>query len=164
MPPKQQVTDEMILDKAFALTREHGFAQLSARGLAAALHCSTQPIYRAFADREALKAAVIRKAIALMMRFMLEHREDALPEELGRLLGYVRFAGQEKHLFQLIFTSGAGELGQAVAAGREFRFDPHMLVYANGMIMMTAFQTLRLSPAEQRAMLIRAYEAFHRQS
>lgn len=162
MPPKKQVTEEMILDKAFALTRENGFEQLSARRLAGELHCSTQPIYQTFVDMKGLKIAVIRKAIMIMMRFVQEYKDDTLPDDLSFLIGYVQFANQEKQLFRLIFISGAGELEQFAAEGRRIHFDMNMLIYANGMIMMSAFQRLRWSPAEQRAMLIHAYEAFYR--
>jgi len=162
MPPKKQITEAMILEKAFALTRETGFERITARGLADALHCSTQPIYRAFQDMAALKTAVTKQAVAQMMWFVMEQKDDSLPDELNVFIGYVRFADREKKLFQLIFTSGVGMLGQMMTAGRQIRFDSDMLIYANGMIMMSAYQTLRRSPAEQRAMLIHAYEAFHR--
>ena len=160
MPPKKQVTADMILEKAFAITREQGFESITARALAKALGFSTQPIYQAFADMEALKIAVIRKAVAVMAAFVAEQRDAALPEELSLLIGYVRFADREKKLFQLIFTSGPGAFGQAAAASEPVPLPEDLLIYANGMIMMSAYKTLRRSPEEQKAMLIRAYALF----
>lgn len=164
MPPKKQVTEEMILEKAFALTREHGFDSISARALARELNCSTQPIYQMFSDMAGLKIAVIKKSAAVMMEFIARHKDPALPEELGFILGYVRFAGQEEKLFQLIFTSGANGPGQSFAAWgrmRFDRFDTDMIVYANGIIMMSAFQALDRSWEEKKKMIVRAYEKFH---
>lgn len=160
MPPKRQISEEMILEQAFVMTRKQGFEHLTARALAGELHCSTQPIYQAFGGMEGLKTAVIRKAIGMMMWYVLEHKEDALPDEVSWLLGYVQFADREKMLFQLIFTAGMRELSQVVGANRQIRFDPDLLIYANGMILMTAFQSIQPSPTERRAMLLHAYEAF----
>ncbi len=160
MPPKKQLTEDVILNQAFALARTQGFETITARGLAKALGCSTQPIYQSFGDMEGLKTAVIRKAVEELTAFVARQRDAALPQELDTLIGYVRFAGQEKKLFQLIFTSGPAALGQALPAGSRMPFDENLLIYANGMIMMSAFQTLRRSPEEQKAMLMRAYALF----
>lgn len=165
MPPKKQVTEEMILHKAFDLTREHGFDSISARTLASELNCSTQPIYQSFSDMAGLKAAVIKKSIVTMMEFIFRHKDPALPEELGFILGYVRFADREKKLFQLIFTSGANDLKQSfVACGQVCpnRFDVDLVIYANGIIMMSAFQVLDQSWEEKKKRIIQFYEKFHR--
>ena len=68
MPPKSRIEREEILNRTFELARREGFESLTARGLAASLGCSTQPIYDAFADRKALEAAAAGRAFAFMLR------------------------------------------------------------------------------------------------
>lgn len=79
MPPKSRIEREEILNRAFELARREGFESLTARGLAASLGCSTQPIYDAFADRKALEAAAAGRAFAFMLRRMRENPEPDVP-------------------------------------------------------------------------------------
>jgi AcrR family transcriptional regulator len=161
MPPKKQITALQIVEKAFAIVRQEGFESLTARKLAQALNCSTQPIYQSFADMNGLKLALIRKAQEEMLRFIAEHAEADLPVELSRILGYVQFADTEKYLFQLIFASGgvAGEVGQSYVP-KEIGIDLNMIIYAHGIVMMMAYHTLQLPWETIRAMIIQAYAAF----
>lgn len=161
MPPKKQITALQIVEKAFAMVRQEGFEALTARKLAQALNCSTQPIYQSFADMNGLKLALIRKAQEEMLRFIAEHAEADLPVELSRILGYVQFADTEKYLFQLIFASGggAGEVGQSYVP-QEIGIDLNMIIYAHGIVMMMAYRTLQLPWETIRAMIIQAYAAF----
>ena len=48
MPRKESITLEQINQAAFDLVRESGFAELTARKLAAKAGCSTQPIFRVY--------------------------------------------------------------------------------------------------------------------
>ena len=52
MARKATVTENMILDNAFALMREEGFEQVTARKLAAKVGCSTQPIFRLYENMD----------------------------------------------------------------------------------------------------------------
>ena len=75
MPPKKHITKEIILEKAFAITKDFGFDSISARTLAKQLDCSTQPIYQAFTDMDGLKTAIIEKSISIMLDFIIEHKD-----------------------------------------------------------------------------------------
>ena len=104
MPAKKRVGREDIIDAAFALVRENGPEPLSARSLAAALGCSTQPIFSNFESMEALFAAVLDRA----WRFWLDR--TAADMASGRYspykasgMSYIAFAVEEKHLFALLF-------------------------------------------------------------
>ena len=55
MPPRVRVTKEQVLNTAFAMTRESGFSEVTARKLAARLNSSTQPIFRVYESMESLK-------------------------------------------------------------------------------------------------------------
>ena len=56
MPPKVRITKEEIIGTCLALVRENGADALNARSIAAALGCSTQPIFSNFSSMEELQA------------------------------------------------------------------------------------------------------------
>ena len=62
MPPKIKITKEDIVKTAISLVREKGMDAINARAIAAALCCSTQPIFSNFSGFEQLCEAVIEIA------------------------------------------------------------------------------------------------------
>ena len=64
MPPKVQITKEDIVNTALELIRTSGEHAINARAVAAALNCSTQPIFSNFATMEELQNAVIANGIS----------------------------------------------------------------------------------------------------
>ena len=64
MARKEMITIDKILDTAFAMTREEGFANVTARRVAAKAGCSTQPIFRVYKNMEELWDAVYERAAA----------------------------------------------------------------------------------------------------
>ena len=62
MARKATITKEEIVDAAFRITRKEGFQQITSRKLASEAGCSTQPIFRLYANMEALKKDVYDKA------------------------------------------------------------------------------------------------------
>ncbi len=161
MPPKKQIEKDVILNKAFEITRSDGIESLTARSLAASLHCSTQPIYQAFADMKTLEKEVAKKSFAFMLQQM--HIEtEAMHQDLGYILHYIRFALEETHLFQVIaknglFAAAPEELSCCVPL-----IDPKLIIFANGIVFMTAFQSLRWSWAEIRHIVTTAYNDFRK--
>lgn len=161
MPPKKQINKQQIIDKAFEIVRSEGYPSLSARKLAKELNCSTQPIYQTFADMQELKIELIKKAQENMWYYIMNTCDTKLPIELACIIAYIRFARDEKKLFQMIFTSGGLDLG--VMHGLDtinIKLDINMIVYANGIVMMQAFHAIELSDDKIRDMLIHAYELF----
>ena len=69
MPRKESITLEQINQAAFELVRESGFAELTARKLAAKAGCSTQPIFRVYKNMDELKQVVYEKAIETYGKF-----------------------------------------------------------------------------------------------
>lgn len=161
MPPKKQIEKDAILNKAFEITRSDGIESLTARSLAALLNCSTQPIYQAFTDMKTLEKEVAKKSLAFMLQQM--HTEtEALPQDLDYILHYIRFALEETHLFQVIaknglFATTPEELSKSVPS-----IDPKLIIFANGIVFMTAFQSLRWSWAEIRHMITTVYDDFRK--
>jgi AcrR family transcriptional regulator len=106
MPPKVTVTRAHILDAAFELVRREGVEALSARAVATALGCSTQPIYRTFGSMNELHSAVYERAAATAIGFLMgEQLEPGEPAFLGMGYGNLRFAQQEPQLFRLVTQS-----------------------------------------------------------
>ncbi len=105
MARKETITIQNILDTAFAMTREEGFANVTARKVAAKAGCSTQPIFRVYKNMEELWDAVYRKAAGFYQDYYsLYPRTSKIPfANLG--MAYIAFAREEKHLFELLFLS-----------------------------------------------------------
>lgn len=109
MPPQLSFSKEGILNEAFEIVRKEGLNGLSARRIAQKLHCSTQPIYRAFKSMKELEAAVIKKAREYAVTYLLQEGEVPKPF-LNIGLRYLRFAREEKELFKLLYMSGRVEI------------------------------------------------------
>jgi AcrR family transcriptional regulator len=161
MPPKKQITKQQIIDKAFEIVRSEGYEFLTARKLAKELNCSTQPIYQALSDMKELKLELIKKAQEEMMGYIKAASNKALPFELEYIIAYIQFARNEKYLYQLIFSSGDLKLFELEEKGTaKITLDINMIIYANGIVMMQAFNSLAISDEMLKDMLIHAYELF----
>lgn len=160
MPPKKQITGEKILDKAVELTRKYGFENMTARFLAKELGCSTQPIYQAFADMNELKLGVVKRTLILQQDFMRENYKEQYTAELSMLLGYLEFAFGEPRLFQLIYTSPeVMELLQEQGERAEYpMLDERLIIFVNGLIMMSVFHTVNRSQEEMKKMVVEMYD------
>lgn len=161
MPPKKQMNKHQIIEKAFEIVRNEGYESLTARKLAKELGCSTQPIYQTFTDMKELKIELINKAQEKMISYIMDTSDKTLPLALACILAYIRFAGEERYLFQLIFTSGGLNLDKIneLSMG-DIKLDINMIVYANGIVMMLAFNSLQFSNEKIKDMLIHAYKLF----
>lgn len=106
MARKETITMEDILETAFAMTREEGFSNVTARKVAFKVGCSTQPIFRVYKNMEELWNAVYEKAAEFFQDYYsLYPRTGKAPfSNLG--MAYIVFAREEKHLFELLFVSG----------------------------------------------------------
>ena len=94
MARKETITMDRILETAFAMTREEGFAEVTARKVAA---------------KAELWNAVYEKAAAFFQDYYsLYPRTGKKPfSNLG--MAYIAFAREEKHLFELLFVNtGSG--------------------------------------------------------
>lgn len=158
MPPKKQIDRETILAKALEITRRDGFETITARSLAGALECSTQPIYQAFADMKALERETARSAFEQMRAFMRENGEPDVPAELAAALGYIRFALEERRLFALIARNGMFAVREEGANAPAM--NPKLVVFANGIVFMSLFGTLPDDWESIRALTVSAYEDF----
>lgn len=104
MPPSTKITKEAILEAGLALLREQGPDALNARALAAALHCSTQPIFSNFPSMDALRSSLIKRAEEIFQGCIETEIARALyPPYKASGMAYIRFAQEEPQLFRLLY-------------------------------------------------------------
>lgn len=104
MPPKVKITKEDILAAALQITRQSGISALNARTVAAALGCSTQPVFSNFATMEHLQKAVMEKATNLCDEYLQrEVASGQFPIYKANGMAYIRFAKEETEFFKLLF-------------------------------------------------------------
>ena len=106
MPPKQTITRDMIVEAAFQLVRENGISALSARNIAKALNCSTQPVYSSFKNMNSLEKEVIQMAARFVQEKYLISNAEQENNFMSIGLGYIAMARKEKNLFDLLYVSG----------------------------------------------------------
>lgn len=137
MPPRIKVRREEILDAAVALIREKGESALNARALAAALHCSTQPIFYNFATMEELAEATYDAAYqSYLAALSREVERGEYPPYKAFGMAYVRFAHEERTLFRYLFLRDRGGLGFSNAP--DFEASIKMIMKSNGFSRETA--------------------------
>ena len=105
MPPKVRIQKETITRAAYDLVRESGAKQLNARNLAQAAGCSTQPIFSSYKSMDEVLADVKQMARDEMNRMLANAKKGDLPM-LGIGETYIRYAGLEPHLFELLYCNG----------------------------------------------------------
>lgn len=111
MPPKVKITKEQIICTAVQIVRQQGAQALNARTVAAALNCSTQPIFSNFSTMQQLYLAVVAEADTLCNVYISREVENGdLPPYKASGMAYIRFAKEERELFKLLYMRDrAGE-------------------------------------------------------
>lgn len=180
MARKETITNQMLLDTAFAMTREEGFANVTARKVAAKAGCSTQPIFRVYKNMDELWDAVYEKAAGFFQDYYsLYPRMGSTPfSNLG--MAYIAFAREEKHLFELLFVNGGQErksmyellngtegnvvyeiqMAKAVGCPDPGGLFMKMWIFIHGAACMTLTGDYDLSDVQTMELLERCYEAF----
>jgi AcrR family transcriptional regulator len=100
MPAISKVSQQDIIDAAFSVVSQKGWAELSARSIAKELNSSTMPIYHRFKSMVNLEEEIVKKIMELLKTYQSTCRTGDKP--LDRSVGYVLFAREEPHLFQAI--------------------------------------------------------------
>lgn len=104
MPPKVKITKEDIINTAIDIVRTRGAEELNARNIAAALNCSTQPVFSNFATMDELRFTVVAKADAMCSDYIRQEVESGkFPTYKASGMAYIRFANEEKELFKLLY-------------------------------------------------------------
>ncbi|MDR0963640.1 MAG: TetR/AcrR family transcriptional regulator [Clostridium sp.] len=178
MARKESITQKMILDSAFEMTRQEGHAAVTARTLAAKTGCSTQPIFRTYQNMEDLMEAVYERAIDYYHQYneRYQYRDKTPFFQLG--MAYIGFAAEEKHLFEFLFLSGRRlslyeivngndgnivyEINRARVAGCPNPKDlfMKMWIFIHGAACMTLSGEYDLTRAQTAKLLVETYQAF----
>ena len=132
MPPKVRITEAEIVQTALELVREKGMDAVNARNIAAALNCSTQPIFSNFATMELLQEAVSVAARSLYFNFISREVESGVyPQYKAFGLAYVRFAKEEKEIFKYLFMCDRN--GKDLTPTEDFDASVKIIMTANGI-------------------------------
>lgn len=182
MPPRVRIQKEDIVGAAVELVRKNGAQALNSRSIAAALNCSTQPIFSNFATMEELRLAVIAAADAESQAFIKrEIDKGEYPVYKAAGMAYIRFAKEEKELFKLLYMrdrtdeyipedtdlSGwmesivKGNTGVSDLDAKLFHFE--MWAYVHGIAVMLATGFLDLDPDLISRMLTDSYQGLKKQ-
>lgn len=174
MPPKQKLNKDAIVATALSLVRQQGADALNARELAKSLGTSTQPIFTHFASMSEVKRAVIAAAWERYLAMRAEDMESGrYPPYKASGMSYIRFAGEEKELFRLLFmrdrskeelmANEADDMAAFVADMLSFsldtarRFHLMMWIYVHGIATMIATHYLTFSEDAASALLSEAF-------
>ncbi len=132
MPPRVKVTKKDIIQTALALLRKHGAEAVNARSIAAALNCSTQPVFSNFSTMEELLEDVEVAAHYLYLGFLQSEVERGkYPKYKAFGMAYIRFAKEEKELFKLLFM--CDRKGKELVKTEDFEDSVELIQIANNI-------------------------------
>ena len=104
MPPKVKVTKEEIIAAALEILRQKGMEAVNARAVAAALGCSTQPIFSNYSSMGALQHDVLAAGYAEYNRWIEQQmKEGRYPPYKASGMAYISFARTRPQLFKELF-------------------------------------------------------------
>lgn len=180
MPPKSDITKELIIQAAFGIVREQGFEMLSARNIAQKLNCSTQPIYSVYGNMEEIKSQAYQMAADYAHSSMTGYKDEQNSPALNLAIGYLYFAKQEQHLFRTVYLSGYKSydldqeefIGEAISLAhmrhskrlhsasdlRLKRIFLNLTIYLIGLGTMIHSSTMKLEIEEATLMVREMYE------
>jgi AcrR family transcriptional regulator len=84
MPPKTKFDREAIVEAAFEIAKEEGFAGITTRSVAKRLRCSVAPIYLNFETIDDLITAVVERVFALSDELLKKQDGPDLFENIGK--------------------------------------------------------------------------------
>ena len=168
MPPKTKIQKEMIVEKAFELTRLLGFEKVTARALANELNCSTQPIFHCFRNMEDLKIEVYLKTRKFFESNMMQPPADTkTPYFLSMGIKYVQLAQKEKNLFRLLCMSDSVHIDSLYDLAKHIPLpiEPDVFVktwiFTHGIATIVSTNTTEISIEEIKQLLVEASTSFH---
>jgi AcrR family transcriptional regulator len=174
------ITVQKLLDTAFAMAKEEGFSNVTARKVADKAGCSTQPIFRIYRNMEELSGAVYERAAAFFQTYYSRYPRRGKTPFCNLGMAYISFAREERHLFELLFVAGGKHRRNRyeLLNGREGNivYEIHlariagcldasslfmkMWMFIHGAACMTLTGDYDLSDEETYGLLESSYEAF----
>lgn len=182
MARKEAFSSEDIRNAAFQMTREQGINEVTARKLAAFAGCSTQPIFRHYANMEECIFDVFNDSLAFFDDFYKNFSKDSRVPFVNLGLCYIAFAEKEPNLFNFLFMTKnthdynlysllngrtgcvLEEMNKAksngVSAPEQIFMKMWMLIHGAACMVITG--DFDLTPTQTRLQLEDAYKAFVR--
>lgn len=105
MARKKEIDKQRILDAAYKLAVRGGIESLTARNVAKAVNCSTQPIYLEFENMQDLRNQVLEKISDELKSNTLQQNFTGEPL-IDLDLSYLYFAKEHVDLFRAMFVDG----------------------------------------------------------
>ena len=105
MARKKEIDKQRILDAAYKLAVRGGIESLTARNIAKAVNCSTQPIYLEFENMQDLRNQVLARISDELKSNTLQHNFTGEPL-IDLDLSYLYFAKEYVDLFRAMFVDG----------------------------------------------------------
>lgn len=150
MPRKILFTKEEILRAALDLTREEGFAAVTARALGAKLGTSCQPVFGHFKNMAEVQDGILAEADRLYRRYLKEEMESGkYPPYKASGMAYIRFAREEKELFKLLFMRERSDEAQRQKAEE------------TDLLVTLICKQVQLSPAQARLFYLEMWAYVH---
>lgn len=180
MPRKERITRKEIAAAAFRMARKEGMEEVTARKLAGAAGCSTQPIFRVYQNMEEVQADVLEQAVAFFEDFYASYPKSQAVPFVNLGLAYISFAQKEGNLFRAMFLSenrngkslyellngkNGNVLKEISRAKAEGCSDPQdlfmkMWIFIHGAACMAVTGDYDLGITETVGQLVGAYRAF----
>lgn len=105
MARKNEIDKQRILDAAYKLAVRGGIESLTARNIAKAVNCSTQPIYLEFENMQDLRNQVLARISDELKSNTLQQNFTGEPL-IDLDLSYLYFAKEHVDLFRAMFVDG----------------------------------------------------------
>ena len=105
MARKKEIDKQRILDAAYKLAVRGGIESLTARNIAKAVNCSTQPIYLEFENMQGLRNQVLARISDELKSNTLQQNFTGEPL-IDLDLSYLYFAKEHVDLFRAMFVDG----------------------------------------------------------
>lgn len=177
MPRKALYDKETMICAALDIIRKDGIGALSARSLAAKLHCSVAPIFGLFSDMEEVQNKATERIKGVYSSYVAEGLKSAVPFK-GVGTAYIRFAVEEPNFFRLLFMRDNGSFDTSnVLAGVDDNYSAifdsivksygltyadsqrlymHMWIYTHGIAVLCVTGTCAFTPEEVESMISEA--------
>ena len=180
MPTKIRISKDLILDAAFEIVRQDGMEKLSNRELANKLKCSIRPIYYQFENVEEMQKELYIKIEKYFYKFLLDNMVKGIPQYKQVGINYIKFAKQEKKLFQTLFMSDTGltpdafvskdgddyeEIAKLIKISTNLKdndikdFHTKMWIFCHGIATLVANDTIKLTDNQIQELLSSQFQA-----
>lgn len=180
MPKEVKITKDMIIDAAFQIARSDGLDKVSNREIALRLNCSIRPIYYQFKNVEELNKELYFKVEKYFYKYLMDNMREDIPKYKQVGINYIKFAKEEKKLFQMLFMTKTEYLPDEFvsSAGNDYmhlkdiirlstdlkdedikKFHIKMWIFTHGIASLVASDTVQFSDKQIQELLSHEFQA-----